>query len=465
MQGTSLQQAAHDHLLLHFTRNGRYGDGGDPLLILERGEGCHVWDSRGRRYVDGLSSLFCAQLGYSYGAEFAEVAAAQLRELAFNTVWDTAHPQAIELADRVASLAPGDLNKVFFTCGGSESVEAAWKLARMYHVANGEPNRTKAIARTTAYHGVTLGALAFTGVPAAKEPFGEPAIPVFHVSNTNAYRVDDGGAEAAFTSRLLSEIEQLLLAEGPETFALIVAEPVQNAGGCLLPPAGYWAGLRELADRYGILILADEVITGFGRLGTWFGSDRVGASPDMITVAKGLTSAYAPMGGVIVSDWVADPLYDDRRTLAHGVTFGGHPLSAAIALHNIDVFERDGVLENARAIEPHLAARLQELRSLPIVGDVRGIGLFWAVEMVRDGKRGLFDAEERWRLVKEFMPARLAEAGLIARADDRGDPVLQIAPPLIADKEVIDEIVDRMAEVLEAAGEFMGVTDEQAASV
>lgn len=452
-----LQELAHEHLLLHFARNGAYGPGAAPLLVLERGEGPYVFDTAGRRYVDGLSSLFCAQLGYSFGDEMAEVAAEQLRQLSFNTNWATAHPAAIELAALLADLSPGDLNKVFFTSGGSESVEAAWKIARLFHLANDEPRRTKAIARNVAYHGVTLGALALTGVPGAKEPFGEPAFHVAHVSNTNAFRAPDGGDDEAFASRLLDELEQTILSEGPETIGLLALEPVQNAGGCLLPPAGYWDGVREIADRYGILVLADEVITGFGRLGTLFGSDRVGARPDLITVAKGLTSAHAPMGAVLVSDRVAAPLYDDRRMLLHGVTFGGHPICAAIALKNLEIFARERVVENVRALEAYLQVRLDELRELPIVGDVRGVGFFWAIELVKDDALTRFDADERERLLRGYLPARLLEAGLIARADDRGDAVLQIAPPLTSSQAVLDEIVSALAAVLTDAGEHMGL--------
>lgn len=457
MDHDDLQALAHEHLLLHFARNGSFGPGATPLLVLERGEGAYVFDTTGRRYVDGLSSLFCAQIGYSYGEEMAAAATGQLQRLAFNTLWSTAHPAAIELAARLADLAPDGLNKVFFTSGGSESVEAAWKLARLYHVARGEPERTKAVARQVAYHGVTLGALALTGVTAAKAPFGEPAFPVVHVSTTNTFRAPDGDDEAAFCARLLGELEDAILAEGPETIALIAAEPVQNAGGCFTPPTGYWEGLRAIADRYGILVLADEVITGFGRTGEFFGSQRVGARPDLLTFAKGVTSAYAPMGGVLVSDEVAGPLYENGRNLVHGVTFGGHPLAAAIALRNIEIFNRDGVVGNVRELEPHLHARLDELRSLPIVGDVRGIGFFWAVELVKGESNERLNAEERERLLRGFLPGRLLEHGLIARADDRGDAVLQIAPPLVSSKETLDEIVDAMAAVLTEAGEFMGV--------
>ncbi len=450
-----LQRAAHDHLLLHFSRNGAFGPGRGELLVLDRGEGCHVWDTHGRRYVDGLSSLFCCQLGYSYGAEMAEAAREQLVKLPFNTNWATAHPASIELAERVAGIAPAGMEHVFFTSGGSEAVESAWKLVRQYHLANGEPERRKAIARRTAYHGVTLGALSFTGVEPFREPFGPPAVPTRHVSNTNAFRSPLQGAE--LTRALLDEFEQALLAEGPETVAMIIAEPVQNAGGCFVPPEGYWQGLRELADRHGILLVADEVITGFGRLGEWLGVHEYDARPDLITVAKGLTAAHAPMGAVIVSERVAAPLYEADRTLLHGITFAGHPLAAAIALKSMEIFERDRVLENVRALEGHLAERLEQLRALPIVGDVRGTGFFWALELVRDADGTAFEAEDKQRLVKGFMPGRLLEAGLIARADDRQDAVVQLAPPLVADAEVLDEIVDALASVLEDAGAYMGV--------
>ena len=446
--------------LLHFSRNGAYGDGGSELLVLDRGEGPYVFDRSGKRYVDALSSLFCSQIGYSYGAEMAAVASAQLQRLAFNTLWGTAHPPALQLAARLAEIAPPEINEVFFTSGGSESVEAAWKIVRQYHIANGQPQRLKAIARKIAYHGVTLGALSLTGVPGYKEPFGRPAIETTHVSNTNPFRSELQGAD--LTAALLDEMEQAIIAADPETVAMIIAEPVQNAGGCLTPPEGYWPGLRRLADRYGIVLVADEVITGFGRLGEWFGSTRVDAAPDIITVAKGLTSAYAPMGAVLVSDRIAAPLYADGRTLLHGVTFGGHPLCAVIALKNLEIFERDGVLENVRAREPTLRQLLESLRDLPIVGDVRGVGFFWAVELVKGGNERL-DADERERVLRGYMPGALREAGLIARADDRGDAVLQIAPPLISDDAVLEEIVAGMRTVLDGAGRLLGLQPAVAA--
>ena len=458
-----LQDNARRHLLQHFARNGAFGPDGGELLVLDRGEGCHVFDTRGRRYIDALSSLFCCQIGYSHGEEMAAASAEQINRLAFNTNWSTAHPPAIDLATELAARAPEGIEHVFFTCGGSEAVETAWKLVRHFHLANGEPERTKAIARDVAYHGVTLGALSFTGVQRFREPFGPAAVPTTHVPNTLSVR-DEGLEGAAASERLIGEMEQAILAEGPETVAMIIAEPVQNAGGCLVPPEGYWAGLRALADRYGMVLVADEVITGFGRLGTLFGSEAVGAQPDLITCAKGLTSAYAPMGAVLVHERVAAPLFADNATLLHGVTFGGHPLAAAMALRNLEIFDREGVLANVQALAPHLETRMQELLEIPIVREVRGMGFFWAVELAKDGAGLAFDDEERERLLRGFMPGALLEAGIIARADDRGDAVLQIAPPLVADAELLDEIVDALRRVLLGATEHMGIAASAAAS-
>jgi adenosylmethionine-8-amino-7-oxononanoate aminotransferase len=447
-----LQASARDHLMMHFAKQEI-----DDLLVLDRGEGTYVYDTLGNRYIDALSSLFCAQLGYSYGHEMALAATQQLETLPFNTNWATAHPTAIELADKLTGLAPGGDFKVFFTNGGSESVESAWKLTREHFLAIGQPERRKAIARKVAYHGVTLGALSFTGVAKFKDDFGTPPIEVSHVSDTNAFRAPDGGDPEAYCRRLLTEVEDAILEAGPDEVALIIAEPVQNAGGCLVAPPGYWVGLRALADKYGALLMADEVITGFGRLGEWFGISREGVVPDLISVAKGLTSAYAPMGAVLAGSHVVAPMVEAGRVFRHGITFGGHPLSAAIALKSIEIFERDHVLENVRALEGHLQSRLGELLALPIVGDVRGAGFFWAIELVKDEANTRFDQGERDRLLRGFLPRRMRQAGIIARCDDRGDAVLQIAPPLVSDRQLLDDIVAALREVLTDAGTEMGL--------
>ena len=455
--GETLQETAYQHLLMHYTRHGAFGPGRGELLVLEHGDGPYVFDTNGRRYLDALSTLFCSQLGWSYGAEFGAVAAEQLERLAFASNWAMAHPSSVELAERVADLAPPGLDRVFFTSGGSESVEAAWKIVRHHHLNSGQPQRTKAIARDVAYHGTSLGALALTGVTAYKKDFEPAAIDTRHVSNTNRFRSPEGDDEAAFCKRLLAEIEEAVIEEGPDQIAMFIAEPVQNAGGCLMPPAGYWEGVRELADRYGFLVVADEVISAFGRVGEWFGSTRVNAAPDLMTVAKGLTSAHAPMGAVIVSDKVAAPLYYEGVALRHGNTYGGHPLCAAIGLKNLEIFERDGILQNVRDLEGHLEERMRSLMDLPIVGDVRGAGFFWAAELVKDDDNTRWDAAERERLLRGYLPGRLLQAGIIARPDDRGDAVVQVAPPLICDRAQLDEMVDGLADALADAGEHMGL--------
>jgi len=454
MDAVELKRAARDHMLLHFTDMPAFAQ--DPLVLV-RGEGPYVFDTDGKRYIDGLSGLYCTQVGHSFGDEIGRAAHAQMRELPFTSNWTVAHPRAIELAARIAALSPPGLERVFFTSGGSESVEAAWKLARQYHAARGEPQRRKAIARKVAYHGTTMGALSFTGLTSCRAPFEPLAVPTRFVSPTDSYRHPLADDEAAFCRALLDEIEEVIEFEQADTIAMLIAEPVQNAGGCLQPPEGYWAGLRALCSRHGILLVADEVITGFGRLGEWFGVSRFGVAPDLVTTAKGITSAYAPMGAVLVSAEVAAPLYEEGRTLLHGITFGGHPVSAAIALKNIELFEREDVLANVRALEPHLAAGMDSLRRLPIVGDVRGSGFFWAVELVPDGPDSRFDAAQREELLRRFLPGALVRAGLIARGDDRGDTVIQVAPPLISDAAVLDELVERLGEVLLAVSTHMGV--------
>jgi adenosylmethionine-8-amino-7-oxononanoate aminotransferase len=445
------------NLLLHFASNGSYfGPDAQELLVLERGEGCHVFDANGRRYVDGLSSLFCCQLGYSYGEEMGQAISAQLSTLPFNTNWATAHPAALELSEKLVERAPANIESVFFTSGGAESNEAAWKIARTHHIANGEPGRTKAIARDTAYHGLTLGALSFTGLPGLREPFGPPAIETRHVSNTNAFRSPVQGED--LTRHLLAELDAAIQEEGPEQVAMIIAEPAQNAGGCFTPPPGYWRGLREICDRYGIVLTADEVICGFGRFGEWFGSQYFEAEPDLMTMAKGITSAYIPMGGVMVSERLTESMRKPGVALLHGITFGGHPAAAAAALRNIEIFERDGVLDNVRARKDYFRTRLdQEVGTLPIVGDIRGDGFFYAAELTPDGGEGYFDDETIKRLVGEVIPPLFHEHGLIARIDNRGDVVFHLCPPLVSDQAVLDEVIDKTRDILVAAGDAIGV--------
>jgi len=447
-----LQEQAKRHLWMHFARLGAYAAGA-PVPVIVRGEGCYVWDADGNRYLDGLSALFCCNIGHGR-QDVAQAGADQAGELDFFTVWSYAHPKAIELAVKLAELAPGDINRVFPTSGGSEAVESAIKLARQYHKLNGKPNKTKIVARETAYHGTSLGALMATGITALRQPF-EPFTPGgCHVPNTNVYRLAPGYG----TETLAEAIAQRIDFEGPDTVAAVFLEPVQNAGGCFVPPEGYFQRVREICDERDVLLVSDEVICSFGRLGEWFGAQRYGYQPDIITTAKGITSAYAPMGAMLVSDRLAEPFLQGANSFAHGFTFGGHPMACAVALANIEVFEEEGILENVRENEPGLRAMLDGLRDIPIVGDVRGAGYFHALELVKDqATRQRFERAEVEQLLRGFLGPELFRRGLIARADDRGDPVVQLAPPLIAGPEQWEEIEAVLRPALTEASERMGV--------
>jgi adenosylmethionine-8-amino-7-oxononanoate aminotransferase len=438
----SYQELARRHLWLHFARMGGYDDAHE-VPVITRGEGVYVYDEHGKRYLDGLSALFCVNIGHGR-ADVAQAGADQAKELGFFTNWSYAHPRAIELAAKVATLAPGDLNRVFFTSGGSEAVESAIKLARQYHKLTGKPNKTKIVAREIAYHGTSLGALAATGIPGLRQPF-EPLTPGgVHVPNTNSYR--DRGVDPA------EAIHHKIEFEGPDTVAAVILEPVQNAGGCFTPPDGYFQRVREICDEFDVLLISDEVICSWGRLGEWFGAERYGYQPDIVTTAKGITSAYAPLGAMICSDAVAAPFFEGTNSFMHGFTFGGHPVCCAVALANIEVFEREGVLDNVRAHEPALREMLESLRDIPIVGDVRGAGYFQAIELVADqDTKASFTHEESEWLLRGFLSGELFRRGLICRADDRGDPVIQFSPPLIATPEHFAEIESVLRPTLEEA--------------
>jgi adenosylmethionine-8-amino-7-oxononanoate aminotransferase len=442
---SSLQELAKRHLWMHFTRMGAYADAEVPIIV--RGEGPYVYDEHGNRYLDGLSGLFCSNAGHGR-TELGQAAARQVEELDFTTLWSYAHPRAIELAARIATLTPGDLNRVFFTSGGSEAVESAIKLSRAYHQRTGNPRKIKFISREIAYHGTTLGALAVTGIPALRTDF-EPLVPGGnHVANTNSYHwpSDRDPLWAA------DQIEEKILFEGPETVAAVILEPLQNAGGCIPPQEGYFQRVREICDRHNVLLVSDEVICSWGRLGHWFGCERYGYEPDVITTAKALTSAYAPMGAMIASDRVAEPFMHGTEMFTHGFTFAGHPVAAAVAMANLDVFEREDLCGRVREHEGALRAMLEGLRDIPIVGDVRGAGYFHAVELVKDQetKEG-FNDQESEELLRGYLSGELYRRGLICRADDRGDPVIQLAPPLICGPEHFEEIENVLRPVLTEA--------------
>jgi adenosylmethionine-8-amino-7-oxononanoate aminotransferase len=447
---TRLSESARDHLWMHFTRLSAYAD--SPVPVIVRGEGPYIWDAAGRRYLDGLSGLFVVQAGHGR-VELAEAAAKQAAELAFFPLWSYAHPKAVELAARLAELAPGDINRVFFTTGGGEAVESAWKVARQYFKLVGQPLRHKVISRSVAYHGTTMGALSITGIPAARQDF-EPLVPgAVKVANTNFYRAPEHGDDyAAFGRWAADEIARAIEYEGPETVAAVFLEPVQNSGGCFPPPPGYFQRVREICDRYGVLLVSDEVICAFGRLGHLFAADRYGYQPDIITCAKGMTSGYSPIGAMLVSDRIVEPFLHGATSFLHGFTFAGHPVSAAVALANLDLFEREDLPGHVRRTEGAFRATLEKLTDLPIVGEVRGDGFFYGIELVKDkGTRLTFSDDESERLLRGFLSRALFEAGLYCRADDRGDPVVQLAPPLVCDQGHFEEMEQILRAVLTEA--------------
>jgi adenosylmethionine-8-amino-7-oxononanoate aminotransferase len=337
----------------------------------------HIWDSYGKRYFDGLSGLFVVQVGHGR-REIAEAAAKQAETLEFFPLWSYATPPAIELAERLAHYAPGDLNRVFFTTGGGEAVESAWKLAKQFFKLTGKPGKYKVISRAIAYHGTPQGALAITGLPEFKKPF-EPLTPGgFRVPNTNFYRAPEQYHTdiKAWGRYCADRIAEAIEFEGPDTVCAVFLEPVQNAGGCFPPPPGYFERVREICDEYDVLLVSDETICAFGRIGSMFAcSSDLGDFnyvPDIITCAKGMSSGYSPIGAMIASDRLFEPFNDGKTTFGHGYTFGGHPVSAAASLANLDIFEREKINEHVKTNAPIFRSTLERLLELPIVGDVRG---------------------------------------------------------------------------------------------
>jgi adenosylmethionine-8-amino-7-oxononanoate aminotransferase len=458
---TDERHASHDyserarrHLWLQMSRMGAY-DEHKEIPIMVRGEGTRVYDANGVEYFDGLSGLFTNMLGHGR-ADIAAAAAEQMTKMAFFPLWTYAHPKAIELAEKLASLAPGDLNRVFFTSGGAEANESAWKLARQYHKMRGDTDRYKVISRDVAYHGTTLGALTITSLEGYRKPF-EPLVPgAVKVPVVNFYRAEKHRDDfEAFGLWQAHQIEEAILREGPETVAAVFLEPVQNAGGCFNPPPGYWQAVREICDRYGVILVSDDVICAFGRLGTWFGGQKFDYIPDIITCAKGITSGYAPLGAMIVSDRLAEPFQHGDNSFVHGFTWSGHPMACAVALKSIEIIETEKVLENVLGNEDYFRQSLMDLKDIPIVGDVRGAGYFWGVELVKNQEtRETWAGEDAERLLRGYVSPEIYRRGLICRSDDRGDPVVQLAPPLISTRADIDFMVGTMREVFTGAAKL-----------
>lgn len=449
-----LARAARENLWMHFTRHSAYAETDVPVIV--RGEGAYIWDARGKRYLDGLAGLFAVQVGHGR-EELADAAARQTKQLAYFPLWGHAHPAAIELASRLACAAPGDLNRVFFTVSGGESVETAWKLAKQYFKLAGKPGKHKVISRALAYHGTSQGALSITGIPGAKADF-EPLVPsTLRVPNTNFYRAPEHADDyVAYGRWAADQIEQAIEFEGADTVAAVFLEPVQNTGGCFVPPPGYFERVREICDKHDVLLVSDEVICAFGRVGHDFAAKRYGYQPDIITTAKGLTSGYAPLGAVLASERLMEPFTRGETTFMHGSTYGGHPVSCAVALANLDLIEREDLYGHVLARESAFRSTLDKLTDLPIVGDVRGAGFFYGIELVKDkATKETFSAAESDRVLRGFLSDALFEAGLYCRADDRAEPVVQLSPPLICDQAQFDEMEQILRDTLTRAWKML----------
>jgi adenosylmethionine-8-amino-7-oxononanoate aminotransferase len=438
VNGNELRARARRHLGPHFTRKPAW-DSEFPIFV--SGEGSYLIDTEGERYLDGLAGLFCVNMGHGR-SDIASAAAEQVGTLAYASNWGMAHPPAIEAASLIAELAPGDLGTTFFVNSGSEAVETAVKFARQYHRSQGQPQRTKVISREMAYHGTTLGALSVTQLPKIKEPFG-PLLPgVRSVPNTLGYLGDCGPAGEL---PCVQAIEQVIVEEGPETIAALFAEPVQNGRGALVPPLGYWQQLRDICDKYGILLVSDEVICSFGRLGHWFGHGLTGVVPDMITFAKGSTSGYAPLGGMIVREQLVQDLFASAKggVFTHGATWGGHPVSTAVAIANISAMRDENVLANVSGRAPRFRAAIDSLQqSHRCVKDVRGTGFFYAIELMADHNSGReLTEQESLTVLREVLPESFKRTKVILRGDDRGATMIMVSPPLVADDDVLDDLL------------------------
>ena len=449
-----IRAIARKNLVPHFTRGAAWRS--PDLPVIDHGEGCYVYDDAGRRYLDGLSGLFCVNIGHGR-TDIVAASMKQMEKLAYWPNWGAAHPSAIEAAAKIAELTPGDLDRIFFSNSGSEAVESAIKFTRQYHRSQGQPERTVIIAREMAYHGVTMGALALTGIPWYKEPF-EPVMPdVRHFPNTLGETVPEGGTAADLPS--ITRLREIIAEVGPERVSAIFAEPVQNSQGALVPPTGYWQELRRICDQHGILLVADEVICGFGRVAEWFGSIRFDVVPDVITFAKAATSGYAPLGGMAIRPELVDRLWDSPEggSFFHGNTWGGHPVATAAAVANIDAMIEMNVLGNASEHEPQFRSGLELIKNdHRSVADVRGAGYFYVLEFTADSDAGIaLSSEQSEHIVRAILPTAMREAGLLTRPDDRGATMLVLAPPLIADGAVINELLQQVDQVATAVDQFV----------
>ena len=425
-------------------------------LVIERGDGIHVFDNAGKQYIEAMSGLWCVGVGFS---EKRLVAAAQkqLDTLPFYHVFSgRAHGPAVDLAEKLIELAPVPMSKAFFTNSGSEANDTVVKMLWYRATAMGQPQKRKIISRLRGYHGITAVAASMTGLPINHKSFGLPLDGFLHTGSPHYWRdAEADESEADFVARRARELEELILAEGPETIAAFIGEPVMGAGGVVVPPAGYWAAIQDVLEKYDILLIADEVICGFGRTGNMFGTQTFGMKPDIMTLSKQITSAYQPLSAILLSDRMFEPIADETQAngaFGHGFTGGGHPVGAAVALENIRIIEEEGLVENSRTVGRYMQDRLAALSDHPLVGEHRGVALLGALELVadKDTKAGL----EKPGTIGAAAPAELLELGVVSRA--MGD-ALAYCPPLIITESQVDELMDRTQTALDRTREKLGL--------
>lgn len=438
---TKLVEQDIAHMLHPVTNLHRHRTTG-PLVIV-RGEGSTVWDSDGNAYLDAFAGLWNVNVGHGR-RELADVAQEQMARLAFQpTFFGLATPPVIELSAKLAAMLPGPINHFQFTSGGAESNETAIKIARYYWAISGKKEKVKILSRSMAYHGISTSALAATGMPAYWQDFGPPAPGFIHLSAPHAYRNGEGLTEAEFIAKLVGELEETIAREGSETIAAMIGEPVQGAGGVVPPPQGYWQAMAAVLKRHDILLIADEVITGFGRTGTMFGVEQYGVSPDIVSLAKGITSGYVPLGAVGVTDEVNDRLAEPDRMFMHGFTYSGHPVACAVALRNIAIIEEESLPANAGLRGDQLLGGLHDLGNHPHIGNVRGKGLMAIVEIVADkGSKASYTAADG---IGAKLQAATRKRGLIVRCNDTG---IAVSPPLILTAEEVDRVVNGIGEAI-----------------
>ncbi|RMM73590.1 putative aminotransferase [Pseudomonas syringae pv. maculicola] len=405
--------------------------------IITRAEGVYLWDSEGHKILDGMSGLWCVAIGYGR-EELADAASKQMRELPYyNLFFQTAHPPVLELAKAISEIAPQGMNHVFFTGSGSEGNDTMLRMVRHYWALKGQPNKKTIISRVNGYHGSTVAGASLGGMTYMHEQGDLPIPGIAHIPQP--YWFGEGGdmTPDEFGVWAAEQLEKKILELGVENVAAFIAEPVQGAGGVIVPPESYWPKIKEILSRYDILFAADEVICGFGRTGEWFGSDFYGLKPDMMTIAKGLTSGYVPMGGLIVRDEIVAVL-NEGGDFNHGFTYSGHPVAAAVALENIRILREERIVERVKSeTAPYLQKRLRELNDHPLVGEVRGVGLLGAIELVKDKvTRERYTDKGAGMICRTFC----FENGLIMRAVD---DTMIIAPPLVISFAQIDELVEK----------------------